>query len=446
MKVKGKKLVKCLVCGEIFDASLEICPVCGVDKSNFIPWEEEGTTFTENTEEFYVILGNGAAGFSAARAIRERDKTGSIVMISNEPELSYNRPMLTKALPGNISGSEIAIEPESWYEENRIFHVLGKNVTAIDMEEKQVVLEDNMKFVFTRLIYALGAECFIPPIPGTEKKEVIAIRRLFDVQRVAELIPDTREAVVIGGGVLGLEAAWELTKAGCKVTVLEVAPVLMGRQLDEAGSALMKRICERNGVEVHTGVTVASIEGESAVTGVALSDGRVFPAQLVIVSSGVRANVALAKETGIDIDRAVLVDAQMKTNLPDVYACGDCAQYQGVNYAIWPEACAQGTVAGANAVGEALSYVPVPAALTFHGMDSSLYAIGDTGKNPDIKYKEVELLDEGRMKYEKYYFAGERLCGAILIGDVSKMAQVSAALEEGADYTEFLLTKEKRMI
>ena len=429
-------LVKCLVCGAIFDSSMEICPVCGVGKENFVPVEEEDTSYRNDTENLYAIIGNGAAGISAAEAIRERDKTGSIYMISNEEYPSYNRPMLTKSLAAGLEAEQIAVKEASWYEENNVYQMLGKNVTGIDTQKKEIYTADGAKFKYTKLIYALGSECFIPPIQGAEQPEVIAIRRLSDTRKVTELLPQVKEAVVIGGGVLGLEAAWELKKAHCKVTVLELAPRLMGRQLDEGAGEMIKAISEAQGIAIHTGVQIEAIEGDGHVTGVRLGDGRVFPAQLVIVSCGVRANTAIAKAAGIETDRAVVVNSRMETNAADVYACGDCAQYQGVNYAIWPQAAEVGKVAGANATGEALEYAGVPAALSFHGMNTALYAIGDNGSNPDLVYRTVEFKDTARKQYEKYYFRNNRLCGVILIGDVSRMAELTEAVEKRASFAE----------
>ena len=429
-------LVKCLVCGAIFDSSMEICPVCGVGKENFVPVEEEDTSYRNDTENLYAIIGNGAAGISAAEAIRERDKTGSIYMISNEEYPSYNRPMLTKSLAAGLEAEQIAVKEASWYEENNVYQMLGKNVTGIDTQKKEIYTADGAKFKYTKLIYALGSECFIPPIQGAEQPEVIAIRRLSDTRKVTELLPQVKEAVVIGGGVLGLEAAWELKKAHCKVTVLELAPRLMGRQLDEGAGEMIKAISEAQGIAIHTGVQIEAIEGDGHVTGVRLGDGRVFPAQLVIVSCGVRANTAIAKAAGIETDRAVVVNSRMETNAADVYACGDCAQYQGINYAIWPQAAEEGKVAGANAAGEALEYAGVPAALSFHGMNTALYAIGDNGSNPDLVYRTVEFKDTARKQYEKYYFRNNRLCGVILIGDVSRMAELTEAVGKRASFAE----------
>ena len=434
----GRKLVKCLVCGEIFDASLEICPVCGVGKENFVPAEDGGTDFVNNTKNFYLILGNGAAGFNAAKAIRERDRTGSIVMVSNEPYPAYNRPMLTKAIVSGLEADQIAIADSSWYEENRVYQMLGRTVKAVDMNAREVLLDDGGRLYFTKLIYALGSECFIPPIKGSGLPQVVAIRRLDDVRRLEALMGEGKKAVVIGGGVLGLEAAWELKKAGMAVTVLEAAPMLMGRQLDRDFGELLQQIAGENGVAIHTGVTISAIAGEEQVTGVALADGREFPADLVIISAGVRANVGLAKEMGLEIGRAVVVNERMETSLQDVYACGDCAEYEGMNYAIWPEAVEQGKTAGANAAGEEAEYRAVPAALTFHGLNTELYAAGDCGKNSNLLYKTAEFRDMGRKQYRKYYFLNDRLCGAVLLGDTSMMARITEALEKHASYKEVM--------
>ena len=436
-KTKGARtLVKCLVCGEIFDSSLEICPVCGVGKENFVPVDMHESSFRNDTENFYVIIGNGAAGLSAAKAIRERDLTGSIIMISNEPYATYNRPMLTKSMVAELNAEQIQVEPLSWYEENKVHLLLDKEVTAVNTAEKEVELSDGTKLKYTKLIYALGSECFVPPIPGTDKPEVIAIRRMSDIEKLESMMDRVNNVVVIGGGVLGLEAAWELKKARKQVVVLEAAPQIMGRQLDASASEMLTAISEGCGIDIHAGVQIASIEGETSVSSVRLSDGREFPAELVIVSAGVRANTAVAQNAGLEINRGVLVNEEMATSSSDIYACGDCAEYDGINYAIWPQALEQGKVAGANAAGDHLTYTTVSAGLSFHGMNTGLYAIGDNGKNPNLIYRTVEFKDMGRKQYEKYYFLNNRLCGVILIGDTSKMAAVTEAVEKKKTFNE----------
>lgn len=433
-----RTLVKCLVCGEIFDSSLEICPVCGVGKENFVPVDDTAVTFSNNTQNYYVIIGNGTAGLNAAKSIRLRDKTGSILMISNESYSTYNRPMLTKSLMSQLDISQIAVEDEQWYKDNNIYQVLDNEAVKIDTKEKEIELSDGTRLKYTKLIYAAGSECFIPPIKGSDKNGVIAIRKFEDAKKVGQILDHVKNTVVIGGGVLGLEAAWEIRKSGCDVTVLELAPSLMGRQLDAPASDLLKSISEGQGIHVHTGVSITEITGDSAVTGVRLADGQFFEAGLVIVSAGVRANTLLAQSAGIAIDRAVIVNEKMETNIEDIYACGDCVQFDGVNYAIWSEASEQGKVAGANAAGDCAVYENVPPALNFHGMNTSLFAAGDNGKNPDLVYKTVELKDMGRKQYKKLYFLNNRLCGVILIGDLSSMPELSQALEEHKTYTEIM--------
>lgn len=435
-KSAKKKLVKCLVCGEIFEEGIEICPVCGVGKENFVPVEVEEVSYWKDTSEFYLILGNGAAGVSAAEAIRERNKTCSIVMVSNESVLSYNRPMLTKSMLASFNPSQLAIHDEQWYQDRNIINVLDKTVQSMDTQLKEVVFADGLKLKYDKCIYALGSECFVPLIPGHDKDQVVAIRRLSDVVKIGNMLPDIKHAVVIGGGVLGLEAAWELSKAKCQVTIVEVANQLMGRQLDAGASDMLKDIILEKKMAIRMGANVEEIEGEGAVTGVRLAGGEVIPADLVIVSAGVRASTKVAQEAGIQTDRAIVVDEKMHTNLTDIYACGDCAQYKGINYAIWPQALEMGKVAGANAAGDSLTYETVNAALTFHGMDTALFAIGDNGKNADIKYKTVEFKDPMKMVYEKYYFSNNRLCGAILLGDTSKMAKVTVQVEEHTNFKD----------
>ena len=429
-KTKETRLVKCLVCGEIFDASLEVCPVCGVGKENFVPVYEDETTFQKDTNEIFLVLGNGAAGINAAKAIRERNKTCNIVMISNESVLSYNRPMLTKSMIAKFDANQIAIHDEAWYKENNITNILDKNVIDINTEEKVVTLEGDMKLKYDKCIYALGSESFIPPINGHEKEGVIAIRRISDTDKINKLLPQVKNAVVIGGGVLGLEAAWELCKAKCNVTVLELAPSLMSRQLDEKSGEFLGNIIKQAGIKLKLNVKIDSIEGDASVTGVKLGDGEVIPADLVVMSCGVRANTSVASSCGIEVNKAVVVNEKMETNKEDIYACGDCAEFENINYAIWPQAVEMGKVAGANAAGDSLTYETVSAGLNFNGMNTSLFAIGDNGKNPNKKYKTVEFVDDQKQTYEKYYFVNNRLSGVILIGDTSKLAEMTTAVEE----------------
>lgn len=433
----GKRtLVKCDVCGEIFDSSLEKCPVCGVGREHFMPYEEIQSEYRKATEEVYIILGNGAAGVNAAEAIRGRNENCEIIIISNEPVLGYNRPMLTKALSKKMDPAKIAIYKEDWYTKNRITNKLGVTAQKINPEEKTVLLSDGESIKYDKCIYALGGECFIPPIAGSDKPEVIAIRRISDVEKIHELLPKVKNVVVIGGGVLGLEAAWEMKKTGCHVTVLEIADKLMVRQLDTEAGELLGEIIKEADIEFQLNAHISEITGDTSVTGVKLEDGKVYPAELVIVSSGVRPNVSIAQEAGMTVDRFIVVNEKMETNIPDIYACGDCAAYKGVNFSLWAEASKMGKVAGANAAGDALTYQIQPTGLTFYGINTSLFAIGDNGKNDSLTYETKEIRDREKKIYKKYYFVDKRLVGVILIGDTSTLSDMRKAIDEQRAYSD----------
>lgn len=431
-------LVKCLVCGEIFDSSIETCPVCGVGAENFVPVASQDTDFCRNTEERFVILGGGTAALQAAKAIRLRNQTAEITMLSEEKELPYDRPMLTKNLFGAVSGGAIASVSAKWYQENRINLQLESRVAALDAAKKEVILTDGTVYPFDKCIYALGAHSFVPPIKGNDLPQVAVVRSIADVERVNALVQDAKNAVVIGGGVLGLEAAWELRRFGLDVTVLESAPVLMAGKIDAPTVRMLTGIAECKGISILTGVQIAEISGTERVTGVKLAGGETVAADLVIFSTGVRANIAVAQAAGLAADRAVIVNENMETNVAGIYAAGDCAQYAGANIALWPVAQEMGRIAGANAAGEALSYQPEINALSFHGMGTSLYAIGDIGTRAEIPYKTVEIKDEQNQVLRRAYFHHGILCGAILLGDTSRMAEVTAAIQEKKTLKEML--------
>lgn len=441
-KIQGsggkRSLVKCLICGEIFDASLEICPVCGVGTDFFVPYEEEVTNYVNNTDETILILGNGVAALSAAETIRERNKTCRIIMISKESVCSYNRTMLTKSLMTLKDAEDVFLHDKVWYEENHIEYILDKTVVNLEINEKSITLSGGLKLEYDKCIYALGADCFIPPIAGGTTRGVIAIRNIDDVKEIQARMSSVKHVVVVGGGVLGLETAWELSKCA-QVTVLEVANKLMVRQLDDTAGELLADLIRSAGIQFQVNADIIEITGDENVTGVKLRDGDFYPADLVIVSCGIQPNAAIAREAGLRTERAVVVDDRMKTSCADVFACGDCAQYNGINYAIWPEAVAMGKVAGANAAGDSLIYEVIPPALTFEGMNTTLFSIGDIGRNSDIIYKEQEYKDIDKKTYRKYYFAEDKMVGAILIGDTSDISDLTEAIKEGRNYNEMKL-------
>ncbi len=365
----------------------------------------------------YFILGGGIAALSAARAIRENDPSGLIVMITQEAALPYSRPMLTKQLLENLTAKDLAVETAAWYDApGRDIQVLtGRTVQSIDAEKKTVTLEDGLVFSYDKLVYALGARCFVPPFEGSGRPNVIAIRTVEDAAKVRELAKTAKTAAVIGGGVLGLEAAWSLWEGGLDVTVIEFEKQIMSRQIDGEAAGHIVRAMDKHGVKLLTGVSAAKADDE----GLHLNDGRLIPADIIIVSAGVRANVEIAAAAGAKADRQIIVNEKMETSLPDVYAAGDCAAH-GLSYALWAEAADMGRTAGTNAAGGKAEYKPVPRPLMFHGFGTELFSIGDPGRSPAKSY------EVGRMPGARYYSENGKLVGAILVGSTDRAAEVEA--------------------
>ena len=430
-------LVKCLVCGAVFDASEATCPVCGVGSDKFVPVEDTSTSFRKDTDERFVIVGGGPGAHYAAEAIRERNATAKIQIITAESALPYNRPMLTKVLLQDLSGDRLAIENRAWYDERKIELELDTEVLSIDTAKKEV-RTNRGTFIYDKLIYALGARCFVVPIPGADKPHVVSVRSVADCEKVQAIAKGAKRAVIIGGGVMGLESGWELKKGGLDVTVLETAPGLLPRQLDDAASAMLQAACEKAGVHVVTGAKITEIADDAVV----LADGTRYPAELVIMSTGMRGNIAIGKDAGLDTNILIKIDANCKTSAPDVWACGDCTEFNGQPHGFWAQAAETGRVAGANAAGESVKFRPIGSAMSIQAMNTAIFALGTNGKSGpntlEANLRTVEIRDEQRGNYEKYYFRKSRLAGVILIGDTSKMADMTKAMDDGATFDEIM--------
>lgn len=373
----------------------------------------------------YVILGNGMAGISAAENIRIYDSKCRIVMISDEDVLSYSRPMLSKTPLLSYDLKKNFLYPESWYQDNNIEVVLDAKIEKLDVENKKVITSKGI-YQYDKCIYALGASNFMPPIPGSDMKQVVSVRTYKDIEEIKKLILGATSAVLIGGGVIGLEMALELSHLGITVTVVETLPYLMPRLLDEETAKSLEELL--NPIKVITGANVAGIAPGEKAADVSLADGTIIPADFVIMSCGVRANTSIAKDAGIECDRAVVVNEHMETSVSGVYACGDCAQHNGINYALWSQAKVQGQVAGANACGKRLRYGMIDSSLLLNSQEFAIFAVGDAGKNPDLQY-EVETVENKdapifainphftKSKEKRWYCNGE-LKGAIRVGSL----------------------------
>ncbi len=424
----GKRRWKCLVCGEIIESPTapESCPICGVGSEQFVEVPYEEVTFSSVANDKIIVVGSGIAGLSACDEIRKRNKACSIELISNEDVFCYNRPMLTKGILSEFDALNFFTKPLQWYQENDIKLTLSTNVEAIDTANKTLKLSNGESRSYDKLILATGAECNIPPIKGADCSNVFSIRKLSDANEIRKRIDNISDIAVIGGGVLGLEAAWELSRAGKNVTILEVSDGLMKNQLDDRASQLLKENAEKSGLKVLTDVKIDQI----TEAGIDLADGTKVAGQLVIISAGVKPNAAVAVSGGIDGDRWINVNEKMETSAKDVYACGDVASCNGRSVGIWSQGLEMGKVAGANAAGDNLTYKAVTPSNSYSGMGTELFAIGDNGKKEGVHYKAIELSDPARGIYKKLYFVNNRFVGGILMGDVTKAAKLLEGYEK----------------
>ena len=430
---------KCSVCGEIVEGEEppQKCPVCGVGPKYFVKIEEDDKEEVSDRKENIVIIGASGAGMGAAAEIRKRNKASDITILSKEDVMGYFRPQLTKMLSrDDVAIEKIAIKSDDWFRENNVKLLLNKVVERIDAVNSKVILQDKEEIPYTRLIIASGAEVFVPPFAGRDKKGVFTLRYVKDGCEIKSYAKGKTRAAVIGGGVLGLEAANELNKMGLKVTVIEVADRILPRQLDKDASKILEQIVEDADVNFIKGVGTKEIIGDEAAKGILLDNGETVYADVVIVSTGVKANTEIAKDTGIKINRAIVVNERMETSMPGIYACGDCVEYEGINYALWSEAIEQGKTAGINAAKGNYTYTTIIPSTTLNAFGTSVFSIGDIGSDPNAEYKTFERKDD--KNYTKLYFKNNILAGGILIGDTSKTVDLMDGFEKSKTMEEMI--------
>lgn len=432
-KKEEKKQWRCVVCGYIHEGNEppEECPLCGVGKEYFELCEGsiKRSTSTEKTK--IVIIGGGIAGLSAAEEIRSNSSGAEITIVSGENHLPYYRVNLTKYLAGQSDRGSLEIYPESWYKERNISLVLGKKAVKVISDKNQVELEDGSYINYDKLILANGAVPFIPPIPGKELKNVLGVRTIEDAEYILDRIKSVDTCICIGGGILGLESAGAIAKSGVKVKLLEGAPWLMPRQLNKKASVILKKYLSDIGIEVMEGVNIKEIFGEEACEGVKLAGGEVIEGSLVVVTAGVRPDITLSKESGLTIDKGLLVDNNMKTSEDNIFAAGDVTEHQGVLYGLWNAAQYQGRIAGMNALGIDSEFKGMPRSTVLKVLGLDMFSIGEFNL-PDESYYQFEIEEEN--KYILFVLKDEKLVGSIIIGDTTLPAKVKTAVEKGMEF------------
>jgi NADPH-dependent 2,4-dienoyl-CoA reductase/sulfur reductase-like enzyme len=412
---KDKKKWRCLICGQVFEGEEppQVCPACGVGQENFVP-EALEDEYKQDTNENFIIIGSGIAALSAAEAIRKRNATATITMVTEESVKTYYRPALSDYLNEELPDDKFYVYDESWYEENQIQVKNSSRVASIDITGKKVVLGDGTSQAYDKLIIATGARSNIPPIKGVEKAGVYALRTLEDASQLKKALRECKQAVVIGGGVLGLEAVEEMLAMNIQVTVVEFSTRLMPRQLDEAASRRLQDLMEARGVKLCLGVGTEEILGDGRVNAVKLNNGEILEADLVLLSTGVKPNVELAKQAGLEVDRGIVVDASMRTSASDIYAAGDVAQIGDRMIGLWSTAREMGNVAGAAAAGDWQEYKEPKISTMLAAFDHEIFSIGEV--NPDLtQCRVVEVWDPVENYYKKSYIKDGVLIGEIVI-------------------------------
>ncbi|RTL54647.1 MAG: NAD(P)/FAD-dependent oxidoreductase [Bradyrhizobiaceae bacterium] len=363
-----------------------------------------------------VIIGNGMA---AARFVEELSTRAlgryAIAVIGDEPRLAYNRVLLSSVLAGEIESGDIELKNSAWWRDRGVTLKYACAAREIDTTERVVRLANGERVPFAKLVIATGSSALRLNVPGSNLAGVHTFRDIRDVDILLGLARDRKRVIVIGGGLLGLEAAYGLTKAGSKVTLLHLMDRLMERQLDAAAAAVLKQRVEEKGVEVLLKASTAKILGDERVEGVELADGCTLAADAVIFAAGIRPNAALAKEAGISVNRGIVVDDRMQTSVESVFALGECAEHRGVCYGLVEPAYEQARVLAEHLSDEKTLYGGSVVSTNLKVSGVSVFSAGDFEEKEGSET--MTFRDLRRGIYKKLIVSGDRLTGAVLIGD-----------------------------
>lgn len=386
--------------------------------------------------ERLVVIGNGMAGCRAVEEILARDPARfAITIFGAEPRVNYNRIMLSPVLAGEKSFDDIVINTADWYIDNDITLVSGDPVVSIDRATQTVIAKSGRAEPYDRLLIATGSDPFIIPVPGKDLPGVVTFRDLDDVDRMVAAADKGGSAVVIGGGLLGLEAAHGLSLRGMKVTVIHIMPTLMERQLDEAAGWLLKAELERRGQTILTGGDTAAIIGKDGrVAGVMLKDGREIPADIVVMAVGIRPATALAKAAGIEVERGIMVDDHMVTSDPAVLAVGECVQHRGTCYGLVAPLWDMCRALADHACGEPTGYEGSVTSTKLKVSGIDLFSAGDFSGGEGCE--DIVMRDAARGLYKRVIVKGDKLVGAVLYGDTADGSWYFDLLKKGESIAE----------
>jgi nitrite reductase (NADH) large subunit len=366
-----------------------------------------------------IVIGNGMA---AARLVEEVTARAlgryAIAVIGEEPRLAYNRVLLSALLADEIAFADIELKPARWWRDRGVTLRYGARATAVDAGARTVTLANGAQLPFAKLVFATGSQPIKLPIAGMDLPGVLTFRDIDDVETIAAMKSTRARVVVIGGGLLGLEAAYGLAKAGARVTLVHLMDRLMERQLDARASHMLARAVEAKGIAVQLNADTARILGDGRVEAVELRDGSIIPADAVVVAVGIRPNSELARAAGIKVSRGIVVDDRLETNVAGIHAIGECAEHHGLCYGLVEPAYEQAQVLARQLAGERTSYPGSVLATNLKVSGVHVFSAGDflaAGEGTE----EIVLSDPGLGIYKKLVIAQDRLVGAVLFGDTA---------------------------
>jgi nitrite reductase (NADH) large subunit len=375
----------------------------------------------------YVIIGNGVAGVSAAEQILDRDSQAGITIFSQEQDPFYYRPRLPDFIAGDAQLQKFTLHDSAWYTDQDIDLHLGEKVTQVDTQAREVRTEKGYGTGYDALLLATGAHSFIPPVEGADKKNVFALRSAQDARDIKAASKGAKAAVLVGGGLLGLEAGYGLIRQGLSVQVVEFFDRLLPRQMDVAGAAKLQGILEKMGFSFFLGAKAKQITGNENAGGLLLEDGRELQGGLVLFSAGIRGNVELAQDMGLEIHNGVVVDDYMRTSQAGVWAAGDHIEHNGRLYGIWPAAKEQGEIAGINMAGGDAAYKGTVMSNSLKVVGVDLTSAGEV----DAEGRLQAAVYEEEAAYRKIVMEEGQIKGCIFLGLTKGVKECLQAMEHG---------------
>ena len=372
----------------------------------------------------FIIIGNSAAGIAAIEAIRSIDKDSKITVISEEDYPSYCRCLISYYLAGDIKEEKVLYRGQNFYKENNVELLLNKKVSRVDPKKNRVILEDKNQLGYDSLLIATGASPKFPEIKGIKKTGVYGFRTLKDAKDIEGLLPVTKTVCILGGGLIGLKAAYALSKRKIEVKVIVRSKQVLSQVVDPQAAAFIQQKLGQNGIDLLLGQDAVEIIGEGEVRAVKLDSGKAIGSSLVIAAKGVSPNVDLVKGSQIKINEGIAVNHLLQTDVTNIYAAGDvCEAFDltlgksSVN-ALWPVAVEQGKIAGMNMAGDKVDYEGALGmnSLEFFGLPVISLGIFNTGLNPDLE--ELKIIDTKANIYKKLVIRDNLLVGAVLVGDI----------------------------